>query len=138
MSERIFEEAAVIIKQKHTVRFLEYKENGSEFTEMNVYSREVKEIDDEIVDYFTFGFTVKGRSEEEKQKIEKMNEREFEEFVKHMTHFIEKKYNILRKNEGKKEYKEYEKENEEENEKPAVDGVNKLEGIDDFEIPTES
>jgi len=102
MGERIFEEAAVIIKKKYTVRFLEYKENGEEFTEMNVYSREVKEKDDEIVDYFAFGFTVNGKAEPEKQKIEKMNEREFEEFIRHMTHIIEKKYNIVRQKIDKK------------------------------------
>lgn len=101
MSERIFEESAVIIRKNHTARLLEYKEDGDEFTEVSVYSREVTERDDEIVDYFTFGFTVKGKLEEEKQKIEKMNEKEFEKFVKHMTRSIEKKYNILHKKEEK-------------------------------------
>jgi len=95
MGERIFEEVAVIIKQKYTARFLEYKENGSEFTEINVYSKELKEKDNELSDNFMFGFTVKGRAEEEKEKIEKMNEKQFEEFIKHMTGFIEKKYNIV-------------------------------------------
>jgi len=103
MSERIFEEVAVIIKQKYTVRFLEYKERGSEFTEINVYSKEVTEKDDELSDYFAFGFTVKGKGDEEKEKIEKMNEREFEEFIRHMMHFIEKKYNVVHKKEEKKE-----------------------------------
>jgi len=141
MSERIFEEAAVIIKQKHTVRLLEYKENGSEFTEMNVYSREVKEKDDEIVDYFAFGFTVKGKAEEEKQKIEKMNEREFEEFIRHMTHFIEKKYNIVRQKAEKKEVKTEdikEDEAEDEDENPDVNIEKSENTVDDFEIPTES
>jgi len=96
MSERIFEETAVVIKMKNTIRFLEYKENGQEFTEINIYSREVTEQDDKISDYFLFGFTVKGRAEEERKKIEKMSEREFEEVIRHMKHFIEKKYNIVR------------------------------------------
>jgi hypothetical protein len=101
MSERIFEEVAVVIKQKYTVRFLEYKERGSEFTEINVYSNEVTNKDEDLSDYFTFGFTVKGRGEEEKDKIEKMNERQFEEFIKHMTYFLENKYNVVHKKETK-------------------------------------
>jgi len=111
MSERIFEEVAVIIKQKYTVRFLEYKEGESEFTEINVYSKEIKEKDDELSDYFVFGFTVKGRGKEEKEKIEKMNEKQFEEFIEHMTLFIEKKYNIVHTKEVKikKETKKAEK-----------------------------
>jgi len=104
MSERIFEEVAVIIKQNHTVRLLEYKERGSEFTEINVYS-EATEKDDELSEHFVFGFTVKGRCKEEKEKIEKMNEREFEEFIRHMTRFLERKYNIVHKKEVKKEEK---------------------------------
>jgi len=121
MSQRIFEEAAVIIKQKYTVRFLEYKENGSEFTEINVYSKEVTEKDDELSDYFAFGFTVKGKADQEKEKIEKMNEREFEEFIRHMTHFIEKKYNIVHKKEEKKP----------EEKKPEI------KSFDDFDAPIE-
>jgi chromatin remodeling complex protein RSC6 len=114
------------------VRLLEYKENGSEFTEMNVYSREVTEKDGEIADYFAFGFTVKGRGDEEKEKIEKMNEREFEEFIRHMTLFIERKYNIVHKKEEKKENKEEEKEKEEEDENQTI------ENAEDFELPTQN
>jgi len=114
MSERIFEEVSVIIKQKHTVRILEYKENGSEFTEINVYCGET-EKNNELSENFAFGFTVKGRGEEEKEKIEKMNEREFEEFIKHMTIFLERKYNIVP---PKKEEKK------EEDKKPALDVEN--------------
>jgi hypothetical protein len=129
MSERIYEEAAVVIRQKHTVRLLEYKENGVEFTEINVYSKELTEKD-ELSNHFAFGFTVKGRGDEEKEKIEKLNEREFEDFIKHMTHFIEKKYHVVHRKEEKKEYKEEEKkEDEQEYEK---------QDIDDFEVPTES
>ncbi|MDR2596728.1 MAG: hypothetical protein LBC76_05335 [Treponema sp.] len=105
MSERIFEEVAVVIKQKYTVRFLEYKERGSEFTEINVYGNEVTEKDEDLSDYFAFGFTVKGRGEEEKEKIEKMNEKQFEEFIRHMTHFIENKYNVVHQKETKKDEK---------------------------------
>jgi len=142
MGARIYEEAAVIIRQKHTVRLLEYKENGSEFTEINVYSKELTEKD-ELSAHFAFGFTVRGRGDEEKEKIEKLNEREFEEFLRHMTHFIEKKYHVVHKKEEKKEDKEEEKkedeqEDEKENEKPAVDGVDTVDDIDDFEVPTES
>jgi hypothetical protein len=114
MGNRIFEETAVIIKQKYTVRFLEYKEGESEFTEISVYGKELTEKDDEISDYFAFGFTVKGRGEEEKEKIDKMNETQFEEFIKHMTQFIERKYNIVHKTEVKKEEKPVEN-------KPDVD-----------------
>jgi len=113
MSERIFEEVAVIIKQKYTVRLLAYKEGGSEFTEINVYSKEVTEKDDILSDYFAFGFTVKGRGEEEREKIEKMNEREFEEFIRHMTHFIERKYNVVHKKEEKDDNKQVVKVDEE-------------------------
>jgi uncharacterized Fe-S cluster-containing radical SAM superfamily protein len=142
MGARIYEEAAVVIRQKHTVRLLEYKENGSEFTEINVYSKELTEKD-ELSNHFTFGFTVKGRGDEEKEKIEKMNEREFEQFIKHMTYFLERKYHVAHKKEVKKEYKEEEKkedeqEDEKKDEKPAVDGVDTFEDIDDFEVPTES
>jgi len=119
MGARIIEETAVIIRPKHTVRLLEYKENENEFTEMNVYSRKVTEKDGEIADYFEFGFTVKGRADAEKEKIEKMNEREFEDFISHMTQFIEKKYNIVHKKEEKKEDK-----------KPVTDNIN---NIDNFE-----
>ena len=105
MSERIFEEIAVVIKQKYTVRFLEYKQKGSEFTEINVYCNEVSEKDEDLSDYFAFGFTVKGRAEKEKEKIEKMNEKQFEEFIKHMTHFIENKYNVVHQKETKKDEK---------------------------------
>ena len=105
MSERIFEEIAVVIKQKYTVRFLEYKQKGSEFTEINVYGNEVSEKDEDLSDYFAFGFTVKGRAEKEKEKIEKMNEKQFEEFIKHMTHFIENKYNVVHQKETKKDEK---------------------------------
>ena len=142
MSERIFEEVAVVIKLKYTVRLLEYKEGGNEFTEINVYSKELTEKD-ELSAHFAFGFTVRGRGDEEKEKIEKLNEREFEEFLRHMTHFIEKKYHVVHKKEEKKEDKEEEKkedeqEDEKENEKPAVDGVDTVDDIDDFEVPTES
>jgi len=135
MSERIYEEAAVVIRHKHTVRLLEYKEGGSEFTEINVYSKELTEKD-EFSEHFAFGFTVKGRGEEEKEKIEKMSEKEFEEFIRHMTHFLERKYHVVHKKEGKKEDKEDEKKKEEkEDEKQVVDGEDTLEDIDDFDIP---
>jgi len=126
MAERIFEEVAVIIKQKNTVRILMYKEGGSEFTEINVYSKEVTEKYDVLSDYFMFGFTVKGRGDEEKEKIEKMSEKEFEEFLKHMTMFIEKKYNVVHKKEEKKEVKKEEEKKEEE--KKPVENLD-----DDFE-----
>jgi len=113
MSERIFEEVAVIIKQKYTVRLLEYKESGREFTEISVYSKDVTEKNDELSNFFEFSFTVKGRGEEEKEKIEKMNEKEFEEFIKHMTLFIEKKYNLVHKKEETKEDKKEEAEKKE-------------------------
>jgi len=103
MSERIYEEVAVIIKMNYTVRILGYKERGSEFTEINIFNKELTSKNDELSDNFTFGFTVKGRWEKEKNGIERMNEREFEEFIKHMTHFLEKKYNIVHKKEEKKE-----------------------------------
>jgi len=105
MSERIFEEIAVVIKQKYTVRFLEYKEKGSEFTEINVYGNEITDKDEDLLNYFAFGFTIKGRAEKEKEKIEKMNEKQFEEFIEHMTHFIEKKYNVVHQKETKKDEK---------------------------------
>jgi hypothetical protein len=105
MSERIFEEVALVIKRKYTVRLLEYKEKGNEFTEISVYGKEMVEKDDELIDYFLFSFTVKGRGDEEKEKIEKMTEREFEEFIRHMTIFLEKKYNVIHKKEEKKEEK---------------------------------
>ncbi len=125
MSERIFEEVAVIIKQKYTVRLLEYKEAGSEFTEISVYSKEVTEKNDELSNIFEFSFTVKGRGEEEKEKIEKMNEKEFEEFIRHMTHFLERKYNLVHKREDKKEETE-KKEKTKEDEKQVVDNVQSL------------
>ena len=99
MAERIYEEVAVILKQKHSVRLLEYEEMGNQFTEISVYSKETTERNPELANFFKFSFTVKGRGEEEKVKIERMNNREFEEFVNHMTHFIEKKYNLLPKKE---------------------------------------
>jgi hypothetical protein len=127
MSERIFEETAVIIRQKHTVRLLEYKENGSEFTEINVYGRELTEKDGELSDYFTFGFTVKGKGDEEKEKIENMTEREFEEFIKHMTIFLEKKYNVVhQKEEKKKEEEKPVKKNVDECEPPIIFEENNL------------
>jgi len=142
MGARIYEEAAVIIRQKHTVRLLEYKEDGNEFTEINVYNKELTEKD-EMSNHFAFGCTVRGRGDEEKEKIEKMNEREFEEFIRHMTRFLERKYHVVHKKEDKKEYKEKEKkedeqEDEKEYEKPAIDGVDTVDDIDDFEVPTES
>ena len=110
MGARIFEEVALIIKQKYTVRLLEYKEAGKEFTEISVYSKEETEKNnDDFSDYFEFSFTVKGKGDEEKEKIQKMTEKEFEEFIKHMTHFIEKKYNIKHKIEEKKEIKKEDK-----------------------------
>jgi len=112
MSERIFEEIAVIIKQKYTVRFIEYKERGSEFTEINVYNKEVTEEDDVLSDYFAFGFTVKGKADEEKEKIEKMDEKQFDEFISHMKFFIEKKYNVVHAKEVKDSTKEDKKESE--------------------------
>jgi hypothetical protein len=136
MSERIFEEVAVIIKQKYTVRLLEYKERGSEFTEINVYGRELTEKDGELSDYFAFGFTVKGRGNEEKEKIEKMNEREFEEFIKHMTIFLEKKYNIVHKKEEKKEVKKEEVKEEEgglEDIKPVESSLDDIEELEQLE-----
>jgi len=129
MSERIFEEVALIIKQKYTVRLLEYKESGREFTEISVYSKEATEKDDELSDYFEFSFTVKGRGEEEKEKIEKMNEIEFEEFIRHMTHFIEKKYNIPRIKEAKKKEK---KEEKKEDAQPVLS--EEVESLADFNV----
>ena len=129
MSERIFEETAVIIKRKHTVRILEYKESGSEFTEINVYDKELKEEDDELSDHFAFGFTVKGKGDEEKAKIENMNEREFEEFIRHMTIFLEKKYNVVHHKEVKKEDKK-EKEDKEED----IEEIKAVENDDDCDI----
>jgi len=127
MAERIFEEVAVIVKLKYTVRLLEYKESGKEFTEINIYSKEMTENDNES-DYFAFGFTVRGRGDEEKEKIEKMTEREFEEFIKHMTVFLERKYNVVHKVEVKKEEKKDDKDKDDKDEsleaianKPAVD-----------------
>jgi len=131
MSERIFEEVAVIIKLKYTVRLLEYKENGNEFTEISVYSKELKEKDDEISDYFVFSFTVKGKGDEEKEKIEKMNEREFEEFIKHMTLFLERKYNIVHHKEEKKEVKK--EEEKKEDEEGGLENIKPVEHNDDFE-----
>jgi len=134
MSERIYEESAVIIRHKHTVRLLEFKEGGSEYTEINVYCKELSERD-EFSDHFAFGFTVKGKGEEEKEKIEKMSEREFEEFIKHMTYFLERKYHVVHKKEVKKEeQKEDKNEDEGEDEKPSVDTVD---DIDDFEMPAD-
>jgi len=129
MSERIFEETAVIIKRKHTVRLLEYKERGSEFTEINVYDKELKEEDDELSDHFAFGFTVKGKGDEEKAKIENMNEREFEEFIRHMTIFLEKKYNVVHHKEEKKEVKK-EKDDKEED----IEEIKAVENDDDCNI----
>ncbi len=122
MSERIFEEVAVILKQKYTVRLLEYKEKGSEFTEISVYSRRAIEKDDELSDYFEFSFTVRGKGDEEKEKIEKMTEKEFEEFLKHMTIFLEKKYNVVHQKEVKKEDKKEEEpdENDDDNCEPPI------------------
>ena len=133
MSERIFEEVAVIIKQKYTVRILEYKETGKEFTEISVYSKEVTEKNNELSDYFEFSFTVKGKGDEEKEKIEKMTEREFEEFIWHMTRFIERKYNIVHKKDVKKEKK---RDNKKEVKEPVE---NIVESLSDFalEVPEE-
>jgi hypothetical protein len=128
MSERIFEEVAVIIKQKYTVRVLEFKEMGQEFTEISVYSKEVTEKNDESSDDFEFCFTVKGRGDEEKEKIEKMTEQEFEEFIKHMTLFLEKKYHIKHKKVKKVEKKE------DKNYKPPV--VEDVESLADFALNT--
>jgi len=134
MSERIFEEVAVIIKQKYTVRLLEYKESGNEFTEINVYSKETKDKYDEVSDHFAFGFTVKGRGEEEKERIEKMSEREFEEFIRHMTHFLEKKYNVVHKKEEKKEEKKEDKKEYEKSDASILDDCEApvLENIEDI------
>jgi hypothetical protein len=106
MGARIYEEVALIIKHKYTVRVIEFKEAGKEFTEISVYSKEVTEKNnDDFSDYFEFCFTVMGKGDEEKEKIEKMNEKEFEEFIRHMTRFIEKKYHLKYKKEEKKEAK---------------------------------
>jgi len=130
MNERIFEEVAVVLKQKYSVRLLEYKERGNEFTEISVYSKELKEKEDES-DCFMFSFTVKGRGDEEKEKIEKMNEREFEEFLKHMTIFLEKKYNIVHHKEEKKEVKK--EEEKKEDEEGGLENIKPLEHNDGFE-----
>jgi len=131
MSERIFEEVAVIIKQKYTVRLLEYKEGGREFTEISVYSKDVTEKNDELSNFFDFSFTVKGRGEEEKEKIEKMNEREFEEFIRHMTLFIERKYNLVhKKEETKEDKKENKKEETEKKEKTKEDEEQVVDDVD--------
>jgi len=129
MAERIFEEIAVVIKKRYTVRLLEYKESGSEFTEITVYSRDVIEKDRDSTNNFEFSFTVKGKGEQEKEKIEKMNEHEFEEFYNHMTHFIEKKYNIVhRTEEEEKERKKDKKQKEAEKEvkKLVIDDVEEM------------
>jgi len=128
MSERIFEEVAVVIKLKYTVRLLEYKEGGNEFTEINVYSKELT-ANDEFSDHFAFGFTVKGKGDEEKEKIEKMSEREFEEFIKHMTIFLERKYNVVHHKEEKKEVKK----EEEKEEEGSLEDIKPLENIDGYE-----
>jgi len=91
MSERTFEEVAVITKHKYTVRLLEYKESEGEFTEITVYKA------GESSNSFVLSFTVKGRGEKEKERIEKMKEREFEDFITHMTGLIERKYRIFHK-----------------------------------------
>jgi hypothetical protein len=127
MSERIFEEVALIVKQKYTVRILEYKETGKEFTEISVYSKEVTKKNEAIADNFEFCFTVKGKGDEEKEKIEKMTEKEFEEFIKIMTRFIEKKYHIKHRKEIKVEKKDDKKAAKE-----AV--VEDVEDIADFNI----
>jgi len=132
MNERIFEEVAVIIKHNYTVRLLEYKENGNEFTEITVYSRDVIEKDRESSNNFEFSFTVQGKGEEEKEKIEKMNELEFKEFINHMTHFIEKKYNIPHIKEIKKKEKKEEKKVKEENKEPIVS--EEVESLSDFDV----
>jgi hypothetical protein len=123
MSERIYEEVALIIKQKYSVRILEFRENGKEFTEISVYSKEVTEKNnDDFSDYFEFCFTVMGKGDEEKDKIEKMTEKEFEVFIKHMTRFIEKKYHIYRKKEKKKENIEQKKSEK----KPIIEAVESM------------
>jgi len=99
MSERIYEEVSVIIRQNYAVRILGFRERGSEFTEISLYNKEVTKKNDELSDNFAFGFTVKGMWEKEKEEIERLNEREFEEFIKHMTHFIERKYHVVHKKE---------------------------------------
>jgi len=60
-----------------------------------------------------------------------MNEREFEEFIKHMTIFLERKYNVVHHREEKKEEKKEEKEKKEDKkeDKPAADNTD---NIDDF------
>jgi len=141
MSERIFEEIAVIIKHNYNVRLLEYKEDGSEFTEITVYSRDVIEKDRDSKDNFEFSFTVKGRGEEEKEKIERMNEREFREFINHMTLFIEKKYNIPRSKEVKKiEKKEDKNDNKKDEKKEKTKPVEteEVESLDDFNVDKNS
>jgi len=90
-------EIAVIIKQKYKVRLLEYKDSGSEFTEIIVHSKEGAEKERESSDDFVFCFTVKGKGEEEKERINKMNEREFDDFISRITHLIKRKYLILHK-----------------------------------------
>jgi len=126
MSERIFEEVAVVIKQNYSVRLLGYKESGSEFTEINVFNKKVLEVNDELSDYFAFGFTLKGRWEKEKAKIERMNERDFEKFIRRMTHVIERKYHVVHQKEEKKEERmeekrEYKKEDQKPVEKDPFD-----------------
>jgi len=95
MSERTFEEVAVIVKHNYTVRILEYKESGIEFTEIIIYTGTEKAC--ESANNFVFSFTVKGKGKEEKERIEKMKEREFDDFLSHMTGFIERKYRIFHK-----------------------------------------
>jgi len=134
MSERIYEEVAVIVKLNYTIRLLGYKENGNEFTEINVYSKKVIEVNDELSDYFAFGFTLKGRWEKEKAKIEKMNEREFAEFIGQMTHVIERKYHVVhQKEEEKKEEKKEEQKKEEKEDEKSKSVIDTFDNLEDFD-----
>jgi len=134
MGQRVFEEAAVIVKQRYTVRVLEFKENGKEYTEISVYSKDVTEKNNEdFSDYFSFCFTVKGKADEERKKIDNMSDTEFEEFVRIMTHFIEKKYHIKYKPEEKKEGKKEEREKKEK-EADKEEGIEKEKGSDENKV----
>jgi len=128
MASRIFEEAAVIVKKNYTVRVIEFKESGKEYTEISVYSKDVTEKNNEdYSDYFAFCFTVRGKADAERQKIDNMTDPEFEDFVKIMTHFIEKKYHIKYKPVEKKE----DKKAKQEEKKLVIDNV---ESMTDFNV----
>jgi len=78
--------------QKNVVRLLEFREGGKEYTEINIYEKDAEndKDGDEPTDSFVLGFTLKGKGKEVKDHIEKMNEEDFEKFLKRMMIYIEK------------------------------------------------